>query len=99
MSCLSCAELEEKICTLSDEIATASCEVVIKEGDTTFDRTAGLKAKVSVLQSYQKMFESKKCGSEDDLYEFVHVACVTPHTCRSRVCTAVPKVRNQRRYR
>ena len=98
-SCLSCAELEAKICTLSDEISAASCDVVIKEGDTTIDKTAGLKAKVQVLQSYQRMFESKKCGSSDELFEFVHVPCITPHTCRTRTCTSVPRIRNQRRYR
>jgi hypothetical protein len=98
-SCLSCSELEEKICTLSEEIAASSCEVVIKEGDTEIDKTSGLKAKVEVLKTYQRMFETKNCGSSDELFEFVHVPCITPHTCKSRVCTAVPRIRNQRRYR
>ena len=98
-SCLSCSELEEKICTLSDDIAAASCTVVIEEGDTKIDQTAGLKAKIEVLKTYQRMFDSKKCNSADDLFEFVHVPCITPHSCKSRVCTAVPRIRNQRRYR
>ena len=98
-SCLSCLELEEKICTLSEEIAAASCTVVIEEGDTKIDQTAGLKAKIEVLKTYQRMFDSKKCNSADDLFEFVHVPCITPHTCKSSSCSATPRVRNQRRYR
>lgn len=99
MSCLSCAELETKICELSEEIMASSCDTVVKEGDTTFDRTAILEAKVQVLKGYQKMYADKKCGSEDDLFEFIHVPCVTPYTCPSSRCGTNTRVRNQRRYR
>jgi hypothetical protein len=98
-TCLSCADIETKICELADEITASSCEAVVKEGDTTFDRTAGLKAKVAVLQSYQKMYSEKKCGVQDELYEFIHVPCVTPYTCPSSRCGTNTRVRNQRRYR
>lgn len=98
--CLSCEELEQKICDLSEQIATESCDAHIwKEGDTTRDGTPGLKAKIEVLKVYQRLYEKKNCGSSSELYEFVHVPCVKPHTCVGDTCATVTPVRNQRRYR
>ena len=98
--CLSCAELEQKSCDLAEEIAVASCDAQIwKEGDTTRDGTPGLKAKIDVLKVYQDLYKSKKCGPSDELYEFVHVPCVKPHTCVGSTCVSIPTVREQRRYR
>jgi len=98
--CLSCAELEQKLCDLADEIAIASCDAQIwKEGDTSRDGTPGLKAKIDVMKMYQDLYKSKHCGSEGELYEFIHVPCVTPVTCVGSTCRTVPTVREQRRYR
>lgn len=99
-SCLSCAELEAKICALSDEIAAASCDTLVtKEGDTTIDKTEGIKAKIEVLKTYQDLYKMKNCGASEELYEFVHTPCVQPTDCIGEVCLNVPRVRNQRRYR
>ncbi len=98
--CLSCAELEQKICDLAEEIANASCSAYIfKEGDTTEDRTPGLKAKIEILKVYKELYQSKGCGSEGELFEFVSVPCVTPATCTGGSCRTLPSIRNQRRYR
>jgi hypothetical protein len=99
-NCLSCSELEAKICELSEGIAATSCEgVIMKEGDTTEDRTPILKAKIEVLKAYQRIYDSKKCGSPNELFEFVHVPCVTPSTCIGDVCVTTPLIRRNRRYR
>jgi hypothetical protein len=99
-SCLSCAELEQKICDLSEEITAASCTASItKEGDTSEDRTPGLKAKIEVLKTYKDLYTAKKCGSSTDLFEFVHVPCVTPVRCEGDVCISTPLIRRNRRYR
>jgi len=98
--CLSCDELEQKICDLSEQISVASCDAQIwKEGDTTNDATFGLKAKIEVLKVYQSLYDRKNCGSRSELYEFVHVPCVKPQVCVGDDCVSVPIVRNQRRYR
>lgn len=98
--CLSCAELEQKICDLAEAIAASSCEATIwKEGDTTQDPRPGLDAKVSVLETYKELYLARKCGPSDELYEFIHVPCVTPYTCVGDTCRTVPSVRDQRRYR
>lgn len=96
--CLSCMELEEKICELASWISEASCAVVIKEGDTVIDNSAALKSQVAILAIYQKLYDSKNCGMGSEVYEFVNVPCVTPVTCDAG-CHQVPTVRNQRRYR
>jgi len=99
-SCLSCAELEAKICALSDEIAAASCDTLVtREGDTTIDKTEGIKAKIEVLKTYQDLYKMKDCGAAEELYEFVHVPCVQPSSCIGDTCLGVPRVRNQRRYK
>ena len=99
-SCLSCEELEQKICDLAEEITTASCTASItKEGDTSEDRTPGLKAKIEVLKTYKDMYRDKKCGSSNDLFEFVHVPCVTPSPCVGSNCISTPTIRRNRRYR
>jgi hypothetical protein len=99
-SCLSCEELEQKICDLSEEITVASCTASItKEGDTSEDRTPGLKAKIEVLKTYTDLYKAKKCGSSTDLFEFVHVPCVTPVSCIGDVCISTPTIRRNRRYR
>lgn len=99
-SCLSCAELEAKICELSDEIAAASCDTLVtREGDTTIDKTEGIKAKIEVLKTYQELYKMRNCGASEELYEFVHTPCVQPSSCIGETCLNVPRVRNQRRYR
>jgi len=97
--CLSCMELEEKICALAAQISDPSCAVLIKEGDTVIDNTATMKSQIAVLAIYQKLYDAKNCGMSNDLYEFVSVPCVTPVTCVGAGCKAVPRVRDQRRYR
>lgn len=99
--CLSCSELEQKICDLSDEIAAAGCSALVtKEGDTTFDHTAALESKVAILKVYADLFKMKKCGASSELYEFVHVPCVQPAVCVGDSCRpSIPSIRNQRRYR
>lgn len=98
--CLSCAELEQKMCDLAEEIRAASCDAQVwKEGDTTRDGTPGLKAKTDVLRLYQDLYKQKKCGSDGELFEFVHVPCVTPQVCVGSTCRSIPFVREQRRYR
>jgi len=99
--CLSCSELEQKICELSELIAAGGCDTTItKEGDTTIDRTPALNAKVKVLNGYIQMYKMKNCGSVSELYEFVHVPCVQPVDCSGSNCgPSIPSIRNQRRYR
>lgn len=99
--CLSCSELETKICELSEEITAAGCSALItKEGDTTFDHTPGLDAKIEVLKVYTDLYKLKNCGSASELYEFVHVPCVQPADCVGSTCgPVIPSIRNQRRYR
>jgi transcription elongation factor Elf1 len=99
-SCLSCEELEQKICNLSEEITEASCTASItKEGDTFEDRTPGLNAKIDLMKTYTDLYTAKKCGSSTDLFEFVHVPCVTPVSCIGDVCISTPLIRRNRRYR
>lgn len=99
-SCLSCSELETLICDLALEITADGCANVVKEdGDTVMDGTPGLKAKIEVLKTYKSLYSMKNCGAQEELFEFVHVACVQPSTCEGSGCTTVPVVRNQRRYR
>lgn len=99
--CLSCSELEQKICDLSEEIAAAGCDTTItKEGDTTIDRTPAINAKIEVLKTYKELYKMKNCGTSSELYEFVHVPCVQPADCVGSTCRPVIKaIRNQRRYR
>lgn len=98
--CLSCEEIEAKICALYDQITDPGCYALItKEGDTTIDRTAWLNSKVDVLKVYQDLFKSKKCGNRSELFEFIHVPCVKPSTCVGTGCLTVPRQRNSRRYR
>ena len=96
--CLSCAELEQKLCNIAEEIAAVTCAIA-REGDTTLDNTPALNARIDVMNMYQDLYKSKKCGSYGELYEFVHVPCVTPVTCVGSTCRTVPTVREQRRYR
>jgi len=98
--CLSCVELETKICALAEEVAVASCDTQIwKEGDTSRDGTPGLNAKMDLLRIYQDLYKMKNCGSTGELFEFIHVPCVTPVTCVGSSCRSIPAVREQRRYR
>lgn len=98
--CLTCEELEQKICDLADEIASAECNsLVVKESGTTFDYSAGIKAKQDVLKVYQEMFRMK-CSGASPLYEFVHVPCVKPAVCVGTTCrTGLRSSRTGRRYR
>lgn len=97
--CLTCDELEAKICTLAEEIQAASCGgLIVREGDTQFDHSPEIKAKIEVLKVYRELHASK-CKGSGDLYEFVQIPCVKPHTCEGAGCLTVPRIRTSRRYR
>lgn len=99
IDCLTCAEIEQKICDLSDEITSATCGgLVVREGDTTFDHSPEVKAKVEVLRSWREIYRMK-CKGSGELYEYVHVPCVKPATCEGTGCVTVPRIRTHRRYR
>jgi hypothetical protein len=102
--CLTCEELELKICELADAIAADSCrDLKVSEGGITFDYSAGIKAKTEVLREYRQLYKLKCTGdaiASDALYEFVHVPCVKPATCVGNTCrTGRLSARTGRRYR
>ena len=97
--CLTCEEIELKICELADSISAASCGgMLVKEGDTTFDYSPEVKAKIEVLRVYKQMFEMK-CKGAGELYEFVQVPCVRPYTCVGDSCATAVRPKTHRRYR
>jgi len=99
--CLTCDEIEQKICDLADEISTLTgCTGMrISEGDTTFDYNPQLEAKKEVLRTYRDLFKTK-CVGAMELYEFVNVPCVRPVTCTGSTCTVPSDMRQgRRRYR
>lgn len=101
-SCLSCSELETKICTLAEELSSAeSCGgLKVTEAGTTFDYSGQLQAKRDVLSTYRSLYNAKRCGEAQDLYEFVHVPCVAPVNCEGSGCgTGSMRRGSRRRYR
>ena len=96
--CLTCEEIELKMCALADEIAAAEgCSgLKISEGGTQFDYSAQVKAKSEALKVYREMFELK-CKGANELYEFVHVPCVQPVNCVGSSCSRTSQ-RTRRRY-
>jgi hypothetical protein len=99
-ACLTCEEIELRICELDVEISSGTCGgLIVREGDTTFDHSPEIKAKIEVLRIYRDLHKTK-CGSgAGELYEFVHVPCVKPYTCQGSSCSTVSGRRVDRRYR
>ena len=99
--CLTCTEIEQKICDLADELSalTGCGGVKITEDGTTFDYGPTVQAKIAVMNTYKDLYETR-CAGMTDLYEFVHVPCVKPARCTGSTCTAASRMRqNRRRYR
>ena len=104
MACLTCEELDARICSLAEELATADqcLGQVTREAGVEFDNSGQLKAKQAALKTYQDLWAAKKCGeaNEGQLYEFTAVACVTPGSCRTTGCRGSRQsLRGSRRYR
>jgi hypothetical protein len=100
-SCLSCAELEAKICELADEMANdpgcAGHKVV--EAGVSFDYTSQLMAKREALATYRQLWQDKRCGeATEGIYEYVHVACTKPVDCVGSGCRTRSTQRKPRRY-
>ena len=95
--CLSCSDLETKICDLSEQIAAADgCSGVVMSDDVAkLDTTPQLKAKIEALKSYRELYRMR-CSGARELYEFVSTPCTTRPNCGPE-CTPIRKTR--RRYR
>lgn len=101
MSCLSCAELEEKICALAEELAGAEgcAGQKIMEAGITFDYSAQLTSKQKALDTYREIYNRQGCNASAELYEFVHTACPRPAPCVGDSCRNRKTPRTYRRYR
>jgi len=104
MACLTCEELDARICALAEELATADTCLGGRttEAGVDFDNRGQLDAKKAALEAYRRMWETKRCGeaNEGQLYEFTAVACVTPGSCRTTGCrSSRQSLRGSRRYR
>lgn len=100
MAC-SCSELEDKICDLSEELAAAEgCSgVVVTDADgSKHDHSGKMKMKQEALKAYRDLYEQKGCGKSQDLFEFVHTACVKAVNCTGSGCSTQNR-RTRRRYR
>ena len=88
MPCLTCQEIEEKICQLTEELANAeSClGQVRQEAGITLDQRGQLQAKQSALSTMRDLFKLKGCQESGQLYEFVHVPCVSVQSCEGSGC-------------
>jgi hypothetical protein len=84
MGCLSCIELEQKICDLTAQIEAFNCAKV-EEGDTVIDRTQQLRSLTMALDTHVRLYETK-CAKAGELYEFVQAGCTTPVTCVGASC-------------
>lgn len=100
MGCLSCSELEAKICALAEEIAAASgCDgKIFKDEVGEMDYSPAIEAKQEVLRTYRDLYAAK-CGGVDQLYEFIHVPCVKPDKCVGSSCGSRITRPTRRRYR
>ena len=98
-SCLSCEEIQQKICDLADEILNSECkDIIVVEGGTRFDYSAGFRLKSELLKTYREMFKMK-CSGAGSLYEYVSVPCVAPATCVGTSCRPnTHRNRTSRRY-
>lgn len=101
MTCLSCAELETRICSLAEELAGAvGCAgQKIQEAGITWDYTAQLTAKQEALKTYRDLYAAQNCNASTQLYEFVHTACPRPAPCVGNTCRTRKMSRTYRRYR
>lgn len=100
MAC-SCSELEDKICELSEQLAAAEgcAGVVTKDADGgSHDHSGKIEMKKAAMQAYQKLYAEKGCGKSQELFEFVHTACVKAVNCSSGTCSTSNR-RSRRRYR
>lgn len=100
-SCLSCEEIQSRICTLLDEISSLEeCQgVTIDEDGIKVDRSEQIKAKYKALDTLEKL-EARKCPKgAGELYEFLAVPCVRPATCVGVGCSNRTGRVNRRRYR
>ena len=100
-ACLTCEEIELRMCELLEELAASSCNgVVVQEGDTKMDYSQGLMEKNQQLAILKDLW-NLKCGGAGagDLYEFVHVPCVKPAVCVGPTCRQTTRLRTGRRYR
>ena len=88
MGCLSCSELEAKICELAEELAQASCVQTIKDDDTTMDNKPVLEAKREALRTYRELYRDKKCADSDmsDFGEAIATGCSTQTKCGGTSC-------------
>jgi len=100
-ACLTCEEIELKICELLDELATTVCNgAIIQEGDTKIDFSAGMDGKNAQLRILKELWDIKcKGGGAGELYEFVTVPCVKPVTCVGSSCRSTSRLVTGRRYR
>lgn len=99
--CLTCEEIEQRICDLSDELTSLSgCQgTVASDGGIQIDNSAAIKAKELVLNTFVELHKAK-CKGANELYEFVHVPCVRPATCVGTTCRPSWRTtNNRRRYR
>lgn len=98
MACLSCEELEQKICELAEALTESSCNVIVREGDTTLDRSPEMDAKREVLRTYRQLYADKKCGETGDVFEMVATACTTQTRCTTNRCGSMRRKKGVRRY-
>lgn len=99
-SCLSCSELETKICELAEALASGEgCGgLKITEDGETFDYSGQLQAKRDALATYRELYRLKGCENSESLYEFVQVPCVAPVNCTGPACGSQPRRNSRRRY-
>ena len=103
-ACLSCAELEAKICDLADKLASDPGCAGIKrsEAGISEDRTAQMQGMRTALDTYRSLYEDKKCASQRDdgqLYEYRQSPCITEVSCGLSRGAGTRRVSYGRRYR
>lgn len=100
MACLTCEELESKICELAESLATGGgCVNKVREADVEFDYTADLTSKRTALQTYQQIYKDKGCDKvSEGLWQYVQTACVTSTSCYGGRCRVRSTQRRPRRY-
>lgn len=99
MAC-SCSELEDKICELSETLAAAEgcASVVISDADgAKHDYSNKIAMQQEALKNYQALYREKGCGKSQELFEFVHTACVKAVNCTGGSCSSANR-RTRRRY-
>ena len=101
--CLTCEEIEQRICDLSDDLSSLSgCQgAKVESNGITFDYTEVIKSKREVLKLFVDLHATKCPKGAGDLYEFVQVPCVRPATCVGTAACSTSRQRglNRRRYR